>query len=503
MDTKRNMLLFLVLIIVYSISVNLVIPELGNLILINVLIALVYGLVYKLKVHFSKHYVIIIKNPFTHKKFSLLTSTYTTYITSSIIEEEEQPQPPQISPQPPTLIARMQEENRQILIKLAGLENEKMMSNSDNEDDSKRVRNLRRKGNKYKCSTGTLSSRHASSVFSASTSAYETTLTDITHYSCDLEEMKPKIINNNWEVIDERAESQNKHLYLSKIRNSVEELDVRDIFNMDQINSGALGKVYKCTHRKSQQILAIKLISLSSSKLLNVTYSEILACRLLRHQNIIQNYKQYIYEDYSSTNDYDSELPNYTLCLLMEYCEQGSLWDIRHKRQSKRLTEHEIAFVCREVLKGLEYIHSMGIIHRDIKAQNILLSNDGIVKIADFGSSSLHSRASLKLGTLYWMAPEVLHDQIYNSKVDIWSLGIMAIELIDGRPPWFPLGQRKVVELIRTVGTPPIPLNISLDFENFLRDCLKVNPVERPSATDLLSHHFIKEFSLAIEKLQL
>lgn len=74
MDTKRNMLLFLVLIIVYSISVNLVIPELGNLILINVLIALVYGLVYKLKVHFSKHYVIIIKNPFTHKKFSLLTS---------------------------------------------------------------------------------------------------------------------------------------------------------------------------------------------------------------------------------------------------------------------------------------------------------------------------------------------------------------------------------------------------------------------------------------------
>ena len=397
----------------------------------------------------------------------------------------------------------MQEENRQLLLRLADLENEKMTSNSDNEDDNKRVRNLRNNSNKYKCSrsnTGTLSSRHVSSVFSASTSANGTIFTDITNYSCDSEEMKPEIVNN-WEVIDERAESQNKHLYLSKIKNSVEELDIRDVFNMDQINSGALGKVYKCTHKKSQQIFAIKSINLSSSKLLNVTYSEVLACRLLRHPNIIHNYKQYVYEDYSSTNDYDSELPNYILCLLMEYCEQGSLWDIRHKRQSKRLTEHEIAFVCREVLKGLEYIHSMGVIHRDVKAQNILLSNNGTIKIADFGSSSLHSRASLKLGTLYWMAPEVLHDQIYNSKVDVWSLGIMAIELIDGRPPWFPLGQRKVVELIRTVGTPPLPLNISLDFENFVRDCLKVNPDERPSATDLLSHHFIKEFSSEIEKI--
>ncbi|RIA87355.1 kinase-like domain-containing protein [Glomus cerebriforme] len=503
MDIKRNIPLWLVLTIIYSNIVNLVIPELGNLVLIKVLITLVFGLVHKLKVHFSKHYIIIIKNPFTHKRVSLLSSTYTTYITSSIIEEAPL-QPPQSSPLP--RLARMQEENRQLLLKLAGLENEKMMSNSDNEDDNRRVRNLRRNSNnsnKYKCSTGTLNSRPSSSVFSASTSANGTLFTDITNYSCDFEEIKPEITSNNWEVIDERAESQNKHLYISKIRNSVEELDIRDVFNMEQINSGALGKVYKCTHRKSQQILAIKSINLSSSKLLNVSYSEVLACRLLRHPNIIQNYKQYIYEEYTSTNDYDSELPNYILCLLMEYCEQGSLWDIRHKRQSKRLTEHEISFVCREVLKGLEYIHSMGIIHRDIKAQNILLSNDDIIKIADFGSSSLHSRASLKLGTLYWMAPEVLHDQIYNSKVDIWSLGIMAIELIDGRPPWFPLGQRKVVELIRTVGTPPFPLNISLDFENFLRDCLEVNPDERPSATDLLSHHFIKEFSSGIEKLQL
>src|ERR1044072_947636 len=147
----------------------------------------------------------------------------------------------------------MQEENRQLLLRLADLENEKMTSNSDNEDDNKRVRNLRNNSNKYKCSrsnTGTLSSRHVSSVFSASTSANGTIFTDITNYSCDSEEMKPEIVNN-WEVIDERAESQNKHLYLSKIKNSVEELDIRDVFNMDQINSGALGKVYKCTHKKS------------------------------------------------------------------------------------------------------------------------------------------------------------------------------------------------------------------------------------------------------------
>ncbi|CAI2169913.1 12475_t:CDS:1 [Funneliformis geosporum] len=410
----------------------------------------------------------------------------------------------------------MQEENRQLLSRLADLENEKTTSNSENEDDdySKRLRGLNRSqsrsrsrsSNKYKYSqsnTGTLSSKHASSVFSASTSVNGTIYTDITNYSFDFEEINSEMADNNWEVIDERAESQNKHLYLSKIKNSVEEFDTRDVFNMKQINSGALGKIYKCTHRKTQQIFAMKSITLSSSKLLNVTYSEIMACRRLRHPNIIQNFKQYIYEDYSSTIDYNAELPNYVLCLLMEHCEPGSLWDVRHKRPSKRLTEQEIAFVCREVLKGLEYIHSMGIIHRDIKAQNILVTNNGTIKIADFGSSSLHSRASLKLGTLYWMAPEVLRNQIYNSKVDIWSLGIMAIELIDGRPPWFPLGQRKVVELIRTVGIPPLPSNISLDFENFLRDCLKVNPDERPSATDLLTHHFLREFSSNIENFHL
>ena len=116
---------------------------------------------------------------------------------------------------------------------------------------------------------------------------------------------------------------------------------------------------------------------------------------------------------------------NYVLCLLTEYCKLGSLWDVRHKRSSRRLTELEIVFVCKEVLRGLEYIHSMEIIHRDIKAQ---VTDHSAIKIADFGSSSLRSRASFKLETLYWMAPEVLHGQVYNYKVDIWSLDIMARE---------------------------------------------------------------------------
>ncbi|CAG8600251.1 7988_t:CDS:2, partial [Scutellospora calospora] len=174
------------------------------------------------------------------------------------------------------------------------------------------------------------------------------------------------------------------------------------------------------------------------------------------------------------------EFNNPNLFLLMDYCEPGSLWDVRNKKPQKRFNEVEVAFVMREVLKGLECIHGLGIIHRDIKAQNILISNDGGVKIADFGSSSLRCRAKLKLGTLYWMAPEVLKDQIYDCKIDIWSLGILAIELFEGRPPWYPMGQRRVVELIRTVGTPPLPSGISPDFESFLRDCLIVEAKCRP-----------------------
>ncbi|CAG8676956.1 11328_t:CDS:2 [Dentiscutata erythropus] len=451
----------------------------------------------------------------------------------------------------------MKEENRQLLSKLANLETvfkseptKKIstmstpynshhinhtnnttgnISSSDNEYDycniltNTRTRTSRKSRHNSKRSiscTRQRSSGYSSSSNAATTknsylfssmSATNNGDTDITGFSSGDECDDAKQL-----VVDEKAESGNKVYWMHKIIETVEEYDPRLTYSLERIGSGGSGKLYKATDHLTKRVIAVKSINLLDSKLLNVTHAEVMACRILKHPNIITNYKQSIMDnfDHAPTTSFfepsaykhslfkencypidDSghkEFSNPTLCLFMEYCEAGSLWEVRNKKPQKRFNEAEVAFVMREVLKGLECIHGLGIIHRDIKAQNILISNDGGVKIADFGSSSLRCRAKLKLGTLYWMAPEVLKDQIYDSKVDIWSLGILAIELFEGRPPWYPMGQRRVVELIRTVGTPPLPSGISPDFESFLRDCLRVEAECRPAACELLKHSFMK-----------
>ena len=177
----------------------------------------------------------------------------------------------------------------------------------------------------------------------------------------------------------------------------------------------------------------------------------------------------------------------------MEYVAGGSLKDILKVRGS--LQELYIAIVMRELLLALQFLHSQGQIHRDIKAANVLLSREGEVKLADFGVSaqitaSVSKRHSF-VGTPYWMAPEVITQADYDQKADIWSIGITAVELAKGEPPHSQYAPMKALFLIQSSPPPMLESTFSPSFQDFVRLCLARDPAERPDADALLRHKFI------------
>jgi len=187
---------------------------------------------------------------------------------------------------------------------------------------------------------------------------------------------------------------------------------------------------------------------------------------------------------------------NEKLLIIMEYCSGGS---IRQILNFMNFDEDQVASVLYCLTKGISYLHSQGVIHRDIKAANILLTKDGIAKIADFGVSRFFTEGQLSVtlaGSFYWMAPEILKTTPYNYKADIWSLGITAIEISDGHPP---NSHNNVMQFMMKISqenySPSLkyPNNSSKKFLDFLHGCLQRDPQNRITADELLSIPFITE----------
>lgn len=257
--------------------------------------------------------------------------------------------------------------------------------------------------------------------------------------------------------------------------------------DMVKIGEGAAGEVYSATDSRTGRKVAVKKMPVNGDNV-KLLSTEIGIMKTSHHQNIV---------DYI-----DSYMPTErSIWVVMEYMSGGCLTDILEAFDEIPLGEPQIAYITRETLRGLAYIHSLHRIHRDIKSDNILLGADGAVKLADFGYAAQLTQQKQKrntvVGTPYWMAPELIRGQDYGTKVDIWSLGIMVMEMAEGEPPYMEFPPLRALFLITTKGIPPLKEKekFSPEFLDFFSQCIDVKVETRPDANTLLEHKFLLKAS--------
>ncbi|XP_054481533.1 misshapen-like kinase 1 isoform X4 [Anoplopoma fimbria] len=272
--------------------------------------------------------------------------------------------------------------------------------------------------------------------------------------------------------------------------------DPAGIFELvEVVGNGTYGQVYKGRHVKTGQLAAIKVMDVTEEEEEEIKAEINMLKKYSHHRNIATYYGAFVKKSPPGHDD--------QLWLVMEFCGAGSVTDLVKNTKGSSLKEDWIAYICREILRGLSHLHAHKVIHRDIKGQNVLLTENAEVKLVDFGVSAQLDRTvgrrNTFIGTPYWMAPEVIAcdenpDSTYDYRSDIWSLGITAIEMAEGAPPLCDMHPMRALFLIPR--NPPPKLKSkkwSKKFIDFIEGCLVKTYTSRPSTEQLLKHSFIRD----------